>query len=260
VVVQDKVFSQDRSLVRFKSLQSLRAIPHLADRSEAMLQRLSTASTIRDAIAVESMKPPNNEGADRLAAHLEWLCLTISGTYDAFALIVNSLLPQGLEPKATSWSEANWRRAARCQFPEFVDATEQANIAGLLNLCKRLRDTIHSIPPGSTFYNGPQTDGDISLVSVPGDKADNFSASCTSAGGRAEDWGVVMSGEEVLLDALTFAEKLLYAALSRLRTAMDAFPWGDFPALPMPPQESPEVAEIYSSALNYMYASYALSR
>lgn len=262
VVVLDKIFGRERSssLMKFHALGALSAVPYIADRSESMIQRVSTAIAIRDVISIESMKPPNNDGMDRLAAHIEWLCLTLSGAFDAFALIINSLLSRPLSSKATSWTERRWRLEARSQFPEYFDIVDRASVVSLLNLCKRLRDTIRSVAPGSTLYSGPETDGTVTYVVVPSEKSRGFYASCTSVGGASEDWGVVMFGDEILIDPMIFTGRLFDAALNSLRQVVTRFPWHMFPPLALPPSPSPKIAAMYSAGIDFMYAGYGLSK
>ncbi|WP_445189320.1 hypothetical protein ACTXG6_20045 [Pseudonocardia sp. Cha107L01] len=260
LIILDKVFDRNHSLMRFRSIGALTAAPQIAELAESMVQRLSTAIAIRDVVAIEAMKPVNNDGMDKLSAHIEWLCLTVSGTFDALAIILNSLLPSPVPRKATSWTEKDWRREASSVFPEYFEVTKEANVVGILNLCKRLRDTIHSVAPGATFYRGPEIDGDATYITVPREKVDGFCASCTSAGGRYQDWGVIKIGDEILLDPMTFTGRLLDKALSSLRLAVTGFPWAIFRNLALPPAESPQVSALYREGIEFMYVSYGLSR
>jgi hypothetical protein len=197
-------------------------------RAAALVRRLTTALSVRDRIFVNSLRPASNERTESIAAHIEWLALTISGAFDSLALTVNDHLgADGLPRISVSWTNRDWRNVAKAHCEGLIHVVQDRSILNYLNLCGYLRNTIHDIPPAEFMGNHPGSSGDRLYISIPPIVADKCKKNANTLG-LPSDSGLVDAFMDTSFDPALLADRLVDVGLGKLNVLLGSMPWEQF--------------------------------
>jgi hypothetical protein len=196
-------------------------------RADSLVKRVTTAVSIRDVIAAEAMKPPSPARAERVAVHLEWLALTISGAFDSLALTVNDHLgTDASEKRFVSWTEKEWREKVAEKHRDLIRTVQDRSIVTYLTLCKYLRDTIHDIGPCEFTGQFSRSHGKTLFVSMPGTVASHCKKFAEGLAGTS--LGLIDAFGGTSFDPVTLADRLVDIGIEKLNTLLTAMPWEAF--------------------------------
>lgn len=187
--------------------------------------RLYRMMLARDLVHEPYHRNPSMGGAEDAAFALDTLMLNLVGAFDALARLADDVYALGLDRGECGWQRREFRRALREHGAvELADAASSQKFQDTFALLRQLRNSIHGEALDTfSIENGDRKHDRYPVTLLGQDGLDLME--CVERVAAPEDWGITewSARDGVHLQADTFAERAVDAAVTDLRTLTDAF-------------------------------------
>lgn len=200
------------------------------DDTPALLAQTVRERTIRmlrcrDQLLIASAATQTNTTADRVVEFLDYFLANLVGAFDAAARAAHLVyaLPKD-ERRRASWQNKQWLKKL-CNANLMALFKRGSDGYRLFEVCRILRNTVHSEGLSPIALQEPQVAHLQTLVRLPQEEADDLVRLFDQLGGH-DAWGLRRLGIGIgdYIDAATFIERLIPMAMAVLDKAFENMP------------------------------------
>ena len=193
--------------------------------AQTVRERIIRMLRCRDQLLIASVATQTNTTADRVVEFLDYFLVNLVGAFDAAARAAHLVydLPKNERRKA-SWQNRQWLKTlGNAQLTALFKRRSDGD--RLFEVCRILRNTVHSEGLSPIALKEPQVAHLQTLVRLPQEEADDLVRLFNQLGGP-EAWGLRRLGVGIgdYIDAATFIERLIPLAMPVLDKALQNTP------------------------------------